>query len=420
MTLPLTLYKGLTSALSPFIPLLYHHRLSKGKERRGSVHQRLAKNLPARPAGTLVWMHGASIGESKLLLGLAQALAAERPDLHFLFTSQTLSSARIVEQSLPQNAIQQMAPIDTAPATKRFIEHWTPDLCIFAEGEVWPNLLEACAKSQAKTALVNARMTAKSLDGWKRVSKTAQKLFSTFDAILAANASTASGLSALSLRGVPNIGNLKAALSLKSGSDARAKPDDALLDFAKDRTVILGASTHAGEEALLLEALARLPDQSCLIIAPRHPGRAEDIEALIKATGKTYIRRSKGGAVTQATDILLADTFGEMNIWYALADSVYLGGAHAPGIGGHSPLEPLSFGLPIITGPHTDNFTETHEALAGQGWTHIVNTAADLAQRVIDVPRPDKAKLEVYFNAHKTTLARTLETLTALLPERPS
>jgi len=395
MTLALSFYRGLSRSLSPLVPMLYKHRLAKGKE---------ARKMAPRPAGQLVWMHGASIGESKLLLGLAEALAERRPNLSFLFTSHTASSAAIVAESLPPRATQQMAPIDT-PA----------DLCVFAEGEVWPNLLKASRDHGAKTALINARMTAKSLKGWHRMSKSAKRVFNHFDLILAADDLTAGGLAPLADQNVHTTGNVKTALAAKtSKSSTRAGSDDVPL-FPTAELIILGASTHAGEEALLLDALAGLPATPRLILAPRHPARADDIEALIAQTGRPYVRRSRGQAITPETQILLADTFGEMDTWYKASSRVYLGGGHAQGIGGHSPLEPLSFGLPIITGPHTENFSDTYPELYKNNWARTASTHEDIITHLRDMPLPDAEELADYFKSCETALTQTLDALGHLL-----
>ena len=418
MTLPLTLYRGLTFGLSPFAPFLYRHRLAKGKELPGGAKERFARNLPARPEGTLVWMHGASIGESKLLLGLSNLLTAHDRKLHILFTSQTASSAGVIRASLPENAQHQMAPIDTPAAAERFVSHWQPDLCIFAEGEIWPNLVLASTKSGAKTALINARMTEKSLQGWRRFSKTATKLFSSFDLILAADKQTAAGLSDFTKIPVRATGNLKAALATRQRKSHVLAENDALTAFAQGGKIILGASTHAGEEELLLKAMDLLDSKARLILAPRHIDRTAKVEARVKASGKAYVLRSSGETVSPETDIIIADTFGEMDLWYGLADQVYLGGSAKPGIGGHSPLEPLSFGHGVITGPYADNFAEVHETLIANEWVHIAQTPEEVAACLKAMPVPEKASLDTYFETQKQPAEAVLTALQTLLAKR--
>jgi 3-deoxy-D-manno-octulosonic-acid transferase len=363
-------------------------------------------------------MHGASIGESKLLLGLADLLTMHDQNLHILLTSQTASSAGVIGANLPKNAIHQMAPVDTPATAARFISHWRPDLCIFAEGEIWPNLLLASKRSGSRIALINARMTETSLRGWHRFPKTARKLFSIFDLILAADQQTATGLSGFTKSPVRAIGNLKAALAARQRHQAPPPTNETLRAFAQSGLTILGASTHASEEALLLNALEYLDHTARLILAPRHIKRAVEIEALVRATGKPYTLRSSGKDVSPDTEIIIADTFGEMDLWYGLADHVYLGGSAKPGIGGHSPLEPLSFGHNVITGPYTDNFSETYKDLIANKWAHIVQTPEALAACLTATLAPEEGALDAYFEKQKQPATQTLTDLQTLLLKR--
>jgi len=422
MTLMLAAYKTLMRITTPIVPLVFKHRSAKGKELPGRLHQRQARNMAARSPGTLIWMHGASLGESKLLLGLADAMRNDpachsSADFHLLFTSQTVSSSQILKDALPGNAQHQMLPVDSPAAAKRFIAHWKPDLCIFAEGEIWPNLLIAAKAHGSKLALVNARMTDKSLKGWQKASKTARKVFGTFDLILAADTRTEKGLTLLGGQNINRTGNLKTALAARHAT-APTTHSSAPTTLADQHKILLGASTHEGEEALLLNVLKMLPETTRLIIAPRHPDRADQIEALIKQSGMSYTRRSHNRDAELSTKILLADTFGEMSSWYSLADAVYLGGGHKPGIGGHSPLEPLAFGLPVLTGPHTDNFKDTYTDLQTQNWTHIVKDAQDIVDTFPKLKPLSKADIDAFFNTGSEALTQTLDGLSALLAKK--
>ncbi|HCX09057.1 MAG TPA: 3-deoxy-D-manno-octulosonic acid transferase, partial [Hyphomonas sp.] len=198
MTAAIHLYRTLTQAASPFLGGLMKRRARAGKEDYGRINERLARNMPRRmPGGTLVWLHGASVGESQLLLELGQRLLEKRPDLLLLFTSQTQTSARLLGPALPDRAIHLMAPLDTPAIARRFIQHWQPDLCIFGEGEFWPNLILEAEKSGAKRALVNGRMTDSSAEGWQKLSRAFQRLVGRFDVVLAADTDTARRLETL-------------------------------------------------------------------------------------------------------------------------------------------------------------------------------------------------------------------------------
>ncbi|MEO0881770.1 MAG: glycosyltransferase N-terminal domain-containing protein [Pseudomonadota bacterium] len=410
MTVALTVYRIATAGLSPLVPQLLNARVAKGKEIADRQSERLARHLPTRPRGEVIWLHGASVGETRLLIEVADALRKLRPDAFLLFTSQTRTSAELVADLLPEHSQHQLAPVDTPSATRRFIAHWEPDLCIFAEGEIWPNLLLAAQSSHAKLALINARMTEKSITGWSRIKRTAQRLFSRFDLILAADTRTAAGLSQLTGQDVPAFGNLKTVRESARPADGPAR-----VAFAWDGPVLLGASTHPGEEVLLLDSLAQMAAGSRLILAQRHPERGDDIDALLTARGVRSARWSRGEVPQQDTEVLLADTIGDMHQWYDMADWVYLGGAHVPDIGGHNPLEPLGFGKPVLTGPHTTNFADMIEDLKPLGAITIVKTAKDIAAACTDANATDTDAINAYFATGRKRLQEAAARLVDLL-----
>ncbi|MEL7453728.1 MAG: glycosyltransferase N-terminal domain-containing protein, partial [Pseudomonadota bacterium] len=195
MTPGISLYRFASGGLDPFVPWAMARRSARGKEDPDRLNERLARDLPPRPKGQLIWFHGASLGECKLLMMLSKALETEWQDAHCLFTFQTLAAADVLQRDIGDIALLQLAPVDTPRAAARFIDHWTPDLCIFAEGEIWPNLLNSARSAGCATALVNARMTEKSIKGWKRWPTSAERIFKGFQAILAADRRTGDALS---------------------------------------------------------------------------------------------------------------------------------------------------------------------------------------------------------------------------------
>ncbi len=372
--------------------MILSRRVRSGKEAPERLNQRYAKRLPARPSGPLIWFHAASVGESLIQLELAATLLASRANTGLIFTCQTLTGAKTINQRLTTDPrfrdcwhLQQMAPIDTPGTAQRFVQHWRPDLAIFAEGEIWPNLLTQLRRNDIPAALINARMTEKSISGWRRWPRTAQAVFGSFAVILASNHKTATALANLSDQPVPCPGNLKSALPLPQVSQADLNH---LEKPIADRPVLVAASTHDGEEALILEALLRITPRPFTIIAPRHPERGDQIESLLRTSGLAYARRSRDDEVTAQKEILLADTIGEMGLWYRLANTVYLGGGHTPGIGGHNPLEPLRLGRPVMTGSSLFNFEEMADSLIKQGGLIIVHTAQDIAEAFPATPPP--------------------------------
>lgn len=384
MTLGLFLYRLLSTLMTPFLGVFFRRRVKAGKEAEGRFNERIAKRLPARPNGRLIWLHAASVGESQLLLELTRRLAPDTAkDTAFLFTCQTQTAANLVAAAIRDDtaltgirAIQQMAVFDSPGGSRRFLDHWQPTLAVFAEGEIWPNLLLGLKARNIPAALINARMTESSLKGWMRWPKTAHAVFGAFDQLVSADLQTKTGLEELSGLSVLNPGNLKSALPAPTVNDAELT---ALRLAIGERRILLAASTHAGEEALALDAFMKLTPDDFMIIAPRHPERGDEIDGLLSCTRFGISRRSEGDPVTEDTQILLADTMGEMGLWYRLADAVYLGGGHAPGVGGHNPLEALRLNKPVITGPSLFNFNDLSERLKPHQGFSIVEDADALA-----------------------------------------
>lgn len=419
MTLGLYLYKILTFLMTPFLGVFFRRRVKSGKEDPSRRLERLARPVTPRPDGKLIWLHAASVGESQILLELVRRLARTiAPDFSVLLTCQTKTAADLISTSFESDAdlkrltcIQQMAPFDTPTGAKRFVRHWSPDLAIFAEGEIWPNLLFDLARTATPAVLVNARMTENSIKGWMRWRTTARAVFNCFTLLIAADMQTKTGLEALSGQSVESPGNLKSALPAPDVNEAELQ---ALLETIGARKTLLAASTHAGEEALALDAYMRLPDDTFLIVAPRHPERGDEIDSLLSCTKYAIARRSEGDPVTGVTHILLADTMGEMGLWYRLADTVYLGGGHTPGVGGHNPLEALRLGKPILTGPSLFNFKDLSERLLGHDGFSIVADAEELAD---SFPAPPvSAELTAILESDAMgPMAKTLELLDPLL-----
>ena len=408
MRIGLFLYRFATWILNPVVWLIMRGRGRKGKEDPETLHARFAKDLPARPEGPLVWLHGASVGESKLCLMVADKLQSERSDLTFLHTSQTLAGAELIKSDIAgkPDRIYCPAPIDTPPIAKRFAERWQPDLALFAEGEIWLNLLHEVRQIGCKTALINARMTAKSLAGWARWPKTAKSVFNDFDLIAASDGQTAEALQKHALHAFALPANLKTDLPPPSfDPDER----DALKMAIGDRPVLLAASTHPGEEAFVLDALSEINPRPFVIIAPRHPERGDEVADLCHTRKHAVSRRGRGESITAETTLLLADTMGEMGLWISLADTVYLGGGHAEGIGGHNPLEAIRLGKPVLTGPHVFNFTAMMAELKDEGGLTFIETPSDLA-KAFPAPAPP-----VIVEEHNSPLSVLMDRLIRLL-----
>ena len=414
MTPALHTYRLVTRLAAPLLGFALQARANNGKEDILRLNERFAKRLPPRRPGQLVWLHGASVGESRVLLELGRRLIAARPGLMLVFTSQTLTSARLMGKEVPDNAIHAMAPLDTPMAARRFIQHWKPDLCIFAEGEIWPNLILEAGKAGARRALVNARMTDGSADGWARFTGLFRTLIGSFDVILAADPDTGARLERLLGRAVRVPGNLKSA---QSPPDANPVELTRLsTQFIQGRRCFVAASTHAGEEELFLDATDRMTD-SALIIVPRHPDRGDAIADLLKARRLPFARRSKGDVPSPRDRVLLADTMGEMGLWLRLADVVYLGGGHAPDVGGHNPLEAVRLRKPVLTGPDVFNFATMMADLSQRGLVRTVRDSGDLAAGLNDPPAVLEALIAALEADADAPMNATLDALLPLIPK---
>jgi 3-deoxy-D-manno-octulosonic-acid transferase len=357
VSLALSLYRVATGLLEPLAPGLLRSRAARGKEDAARLGERLGRTSMSRPDGPMVWLHGVSVGESLSLLPLAEALRTRRPDLNLLVTSGTRTSADLLADRLPAGMIHQYVPVDGPAAVARFFDHWRPDLGILVESELWPNLIRMAHRRGVKLVLASARMTEASARGWSRAPGAARALLAAFDAILPQDGETAARLAGLGGRVGPDL-NLK----LVGGPLPHDEAELARLRAkVGDRKVILAASTHAGEEEIIAEAARNLP--ALLVVTPRHPDRGAAIAASLKAAGFAVARRGADEPLTPEVAIYLADTLGEMGLFYRLADVAVMGGSLVPGIGGHNPLEPARLGVPVVTGPQVFNAAAIYEAM---------------------------------------------------------
>jgi 3-deoxy-D-manno-octulosonic-acid transferase len=374
--LPLTLraYRLLTTAATPLAPALIAHRLKRGKELPARLGERYGQSKIARPSGPLVWVHGASVGELLSVIPLIGRIREK--GFAVLCTSGTVTSANLAEQRLPQGVIHQFVIFDTPRFVDRFFDHWRPDLALFVESDLWPNLIVESAARDVPLILVNGRVSERSFQRWRRVPGTIGALLGCFDLCLAQSAAHAERYRELGAPHIVNTGNLK--------FDVPEPPADpaglaALRGAIGGRTVIAGASTHAGEENVLIEAHRRLRDtypRLITVIAPRHPDRGPGILEIAQGAGLKVALRSRGELPSPDTDIYVADTLGELGLIYRLAPIVFVGGSLASH-GGQNPIEPIKLGAAILHGPHVWNFAEIYADLDK---AHGAQPVADVEQ----------------------------------------
>jgi 3-deoxy-D-manno-octulosonic-acid transferase len=352
------LWALIASVLAPLLPFYLRRRVAKGKEIAERLPERQGRGA-ARPQGRLVWCHAASNGETLSLLPLLEALAKQDPALSFLVTTGTVTSARLLEQRLsPELAPRtqhRFLPLDVPRWVARFLEGWRPDLAVIVESELWPNMLTEADRQGVPLALINARMSARSAQSWGWAPSFARGLLGRFGLILAQTEGDAARFAALAGRPVPCWGNLKyAAPPLPADAPELARLSAAWVD----RPLWLAASTHPGEDEIILAAhrLLALDHPGLLtVIVPRHPQRGTDIAAL--AGDLPVARRGAGQEAGPGVAVYVADTLGELGLFYRLARVALIGGSLVPH-GGQNPLEAARLGCPIISGPHHFNFGE--------------------------------------------------------------
>ncbi len=420
--LPLALYRTLTDAAAVLIRLYLHRRLQHGKEHADRFTERLGRAGRPRPSGLLVWLHGASVGEALSALPLIDGLRLRRPEVTVLFTTGTVTSASILENRLPPGVLHQFVPVDRMPWVDSFLDHWRPDLAVWLESELWPNTLAALAARRVPALLVNGRMSEASCGRWKRwAPATVRHLLATFAVCLAQTAADAERLRHLGARDALCVGNLKSAAPPLPANDADLA---ALRSAVAGRPLWLAASTHPGEEALIGRVHARLEPRHpglLTVIVPRHAPRGAALAEELRAQGLTVARRAAGEPIRAETDLYLADTMGELGLFYRLSGIAVLGKSLI-GRGGQNPLEAARLGCAVLYGPHMDNFPEITATLEAAGAARPVPDEAALAAAVDALLTDEPARSamgqagQALADGEAAVVDRILDRLVPLLP----
>jgi 3-deoxy-D-manno-octulosonic-acid transferase len=375
----LRFYRSLSQAAAPLAPALIKQRVKQGKEDPARIGERRGLSHDTRPSGPVVWIHGASVGEVLAAASLIERLRAL--NLRILLTSGTVTSAAIVARRFPPDIIHQYVPYDSPRFVGRFLDHWRPSLALFIESDLWPNLILASAARRLPMVLINGRMSPRSFPRWRRVSGTISALLDKFDICLAQSNTDAERFTALGSRNVVTTGNLK--------FDVPAPPADPLklerlLAMTRGRSVILAASTHPGEDEILCEVhrtLSGFFPSLLTVIVPRHPDRGPGIARMIAASGLQPSLRSLDDLPSAATDIYVADTLGELGLFYRLAPIVFMGGSLVEH-GGQNPIEAIKLDASIVHGPHVYNFGELYAALDSAGGARRADTREALVKQL--------------------------------------
>jgi 3-deoxy-D-manno-octulosonic-acid transferase len=419
--LSLKAYRAATGVFGLVAPLLLAMRGRQGKEDVSRRGERYGKTDVPRPDGPLVWVHAASVGETNAVLPVIERMLEARRDLSVLLTTGTLTSAAMAKRRLPPRALHQYIVLDVPEYVRAFLDHWQPDEAVFAESEIWPNLIVEASRRDIPLALVNARMSARSARRWKWLSGISLPLFSRFDLVLAQNDVLARTLRRLGARRVEAVGNLKIDAPPPVVDAAEL---DRLRHALSGRPLMVAASTHDPEEEIVAAAhrliAAKLPG-FCTIIAPRHPGRGKAVVHMLRAKGLRVAQRSAGERPDSETDIYVVDTIGELGTLYALSDVAFIGGSLIPH-GGQNPVEAIGHGAVVITGPHWTNFRDFYRALIRHKGAREVASAEELAAAVQEILGREGELVRMREGA-KLALAslsgaldRTVEALLEMLP----
>jgi 3-deoxy-D-manno-octulosonic-acid transferase len=408
--------------LAPVLRLNLRRRAANGREITARLPERRGIDPTPRPTGPLLWMHAASVGETMSILPVLEALRHRTKVLLTTgtVTSQALLDRRIPEQGLSGDVLHRFAPLDVPSWVDRFLSHWRPDAACFVESELWPNQLAACRAMGIPLMLVNARMSDRSFAWWRSVPGLARRVLGGFAHVQARGDQDADRLKALGATHVESPGDLKFAAP---PLPVDATEHDRLSKMLGDRPVWLAASTHPNEEVLVAaahrELAARYPNL-LTIIAPRHPDRGPVLAGELNAP-----RRTAGQDPPDGEGIWIADTMGELGLWYRLAPIALVGRSLvAPG-GGQNPLEPARLGCAVAVGPHTGNFSDHVALLREAGGLVEVADAASLARFVSGMlDNPDQRRrlgehAAASVRRHADLPARTAETLLSLLPAQP-
>ena len=367
-------------------------RLADGKEDADRLNERRGVASVPRPSGPLIWFHAASVGESLAVLELIRRLLEERDDLHVLVTTGTVTSANVMTERLPERAIHHYAPLDAKPFVTAFLDHWKPDVAVWTESELWPTLVVETHTRGIPMLLLNARMSKASHDKWRFARGMVRSLLERFQTALVQDNLTMVYLRRL---GMPTY-RMKVMGTLKEGAAALPCDEDDRATMAANlagRPVWLAASTHEGEEKMVLQAhrmAMRSSPRLLLILVPRHPHRGDELAEQLRADSLRFTRRSADEMPTDEAPVYLADTMGELGLWYRLSPISFVGGSLVA-IGGHNPFEPAALGSAILHGPYVTNFVDIYDRLRDGGAARLVSSPDKLAGQVAALLNPDEA-----------------------------
>lgn len=383
------IYKALMTLAFPILKVTYiRKRKKERKEHPTRFNERLGNYKVPRPQGKLYWMHGASVGESVSMLPLIDKLLKEDPELSILVTTGTLTSAEIMAKRLPKRAFHQFIPFDVPAFAQKLIKHFKPDAVLWFESELWPSLLSEIKKAKIPLVLVNGRISDKSFETWKKFKFVSKELLGCFSLCLGQSEQDKNRLILLGAPKADCVGNLKfAGMPLPIDENKL----NVLKEQIGDRPVFLLSSTHNDEEerfALYLPWFKDNVDRVLTIVVPRHPNRGDDIVRMYRCRHFNVAQRSREEDITPETDIYVADTIGEMGLWYALSAISFIGGSLIPH-GGQNFMEAARDKNAVLVGPNMQNFVEMMNRARFYDAVYQVDSAEDAVEEAITLFRDE-------------------------------
>ena len=390
-------YRLLTYLFYPFAPVYLFFRKIKKKEDQIRFGEKLSKIKLKRNEGTLIWFHVASVGEAMSILPLIDSCSKEKKIDRILITSITLSSGKILEKKFKDNdkINHQFLPLDINPLINKFLDHWRPNLSIFIDSEVWPNLILKIKEKKIPLLLINARITKKSFDRWKFFSNFAKKIFSQFDLCIASNSESENFLKILGSNNIKNYGNLKYS---NTKDNSKKELNSFFLNKINDRKIWCAASTHPTEEILCANAHLKIKKNYTdilTIIIPRHIDRVESIKEELSKLNIKVTLSSELNELSDTTDILLVNSYGEATKFYNIVKYVFLGKSLVKSLikdGGQNPIEPARLGCKILHGPYVSNFAEIYRYFKELKIAKEINNFDELSVSLVEEFKKNEPK----------------------------
>jgi 3-deoxy-D-manno-octulosonic-acid transferase len=411
------LYTIVLHLLLPLLPLRLWWRGRKEPGYRQHIGERFGR-YAARSDRPVIWIHAVSLGETRAAQPLVSALRGRFPDHVLLLTQMTATGREAAATLYGEFAALAFLPYDFPWAARRFVTHFRPRLGIVMETELWPNLLRECRAAGVPVLLANARLSEKSARGYRRIAGLAREALGDLAAVAAQTEADAARLVALGAKNVEVTGNVKFDIAAAPEAAERARELRALFG---ERPVFLAASTREGEEALLLDALGRSPLPGALtVIVPRHPQRFDEVEALLRDRELAFVKRSEARPVPGHCDVVLGDSMGELDAYYAAADVAFVGGSLLP-YGAQNLIEACAVGAPVLIGPSTFNFAQAADEAVKAGAAIQVQDADALVREAARLLADGEARRRMgesgrrFCAAHRGATGRTMAIIERLL-----